>query len=119
MGLTASQTVSGGSFSPAGYEDPLAAGPTLHPIAPPMAHLSLSFDGFAYGLALGRSCRSQAGPPGWSTSFGQAWPLSIRSRVIGHGTPCPYKIHKCRPDLPGDGGMGTGPRGPSPGTIGS
>src|SRR5438874_10630084 len=79
MGLTASQTVSGGSFSPAGSEDPLAAGPTLHPIAPPVAHLSLSFDEFAYGLAWGRSCRSQAGPPGWSTSFDQAWPLRTLS----------------------------------------
>src|SRR5437899_12331370 len=74
MGLTASQTVPGGLVSPAGYEDPLAAGLNPHPIAPSLVHPSLSFDGSAYGPVWGWSYRSQAGPVGWSTSFDQAWP---------------------------------------------
>src|SRR3989442_6840559 len=74
MGLTASQTVPGGLVSPAGYEDPLAAGLNPHPIAPSLVHPSLSFDGSAYGPVWGWSCRSQAGLVGWSTSFDQAWP---------------------------------------------
>src|SRR5438132_7385949 len=77
MGLTAFQTLPGGPFSPAGYEDPQAAGLNPHPIAPPVVQSSLSFDGSACEPAWGWSCHSQAGPAGWSMSFDQAWPLSI------------------------------------------
>src|SRR2546430_9320244 len=81
MGLTASQTVPGGLVSSAGYEDPLAAGLNLPPIVPSVVQPSLAFDGSGYEPDWGWSCRSQAGPVGWSASFDQAWPLSIRSRV--------------------------------------
>src|SRR5256885_15800688 len=97
MGLTAFQTLPGGPFSPAGYEDPQAAGLNPHPIAPPVVQSSLSFDGSACEPAWGWSCRSQAGPARWATALDHPLPQRFFSTP-----PIP-------PPPQGEGGRGGAP----------